>query len=185
MLVDGVLITRFGGKPGTPPRQLGHGLMLSPQIGMPCTFFNLWFGPWNGRMPGDTARPDALPDTAVLNNGDETQGTIVLATPTSVKIASEVGPLDLRWTGLTMLDFGGPPPVRTPGPRVHLAGSGVLTLGAYKVEKDALACHSSIVGNLILPLGAIQELVLSSPAPSPPAPLRDVAQAITESWRGR
>lgn len=166
MLVDGVLITRFGGKSNSPPRQLGHGLMLSPQIGMPCTFSNLWFGPWNGRIPGQVIGTDAAPDTAVLNNGDETQGAIEMATPSSVKIASDVGPLDLPVDRLTLLDFGGPPPARTPGARVHLVGSGSLTIGAYRVEIDTVACHSEIAGDLLLPLGAIQELVFASTEPA-------------------
>jgi hypothetical protein len=168
LLVDGVLIAHFGGKAGTPPRPLGRGLMLSPQPGLPCSFSNLWVGPWNGRIPGTTAGPVAAPDTAVLNNGDETNGTIEIATPTTVKMISDVGPLDLPVDRLTMLDFGGLPPARSLGARVHLAGSGALTIGAYRVEKDTLACHSEIAGDLLLPLGAIEELVLSSVQPPQP-----------------
>ena len=162
LLVDGVVVTHFGAKAGAPPRQLGRGVMLSPQIGMPCSFSNLWVGPWNGRIPGATTGPDPAPDTAVLNNGDETNGIIEIATPAVVKMNSEVGPLELPVDRLTMLDFGGLPPARSPGARIHLAGSGALTIGAYRVENDTVACHSEIAGDLLLPLGAIQELVLSS-----------------------
>ena len=130
VFVDGVLITRFGGKPGaTAPRPLGHGMMLSPQVGMPCSFSNLWFGPWNGRLPGEPVGTEATPNTAMLNNGDEAQGTVELATPSTLKLASDVGPLDLPLDRITMIDFGGAPPARTAGSRLRLADAGVLTVG--------------------------------------------------------
>jgi len=165
VFVDGVLITRFGGKSGSTARQLGHGLMLSPQVGMPCTFSNLWFGPWNGRLPGQAAGTDTAPDTAILNNGDEAQGTVELATPSSMKLASDVGPLELPLDRLTMVDFGGPAPTRTAGARLHLAEAGVLTIHGYRVEKDVVKCRSEVVGDLSLPLGAVRELVFSPATP--------------------
>jgi hypothetical protein len=166
VFVDNVLITRFGGKPGAKARPLGHSLMLTPQIGMPCAFSNLWFGPWNGRLPGEPVGTEATPNTAMLNNGDEAQGTVELATPSTLKLTSDVGPLDLPLERITMIDFGGAPPTRTPGPRLRLADAGVLTVHRYRVEKDSVTCQSEVAGNLNLPLGSIREIVFSGGAPA-------------------
>jgi hypothetical protein len=166
VFVDGVLITRFGGKPGSKARPLGRSLMLTPQIGMPCAFSNLWFGPWNGRLPGEPLGTDGTPNTAMLNNGDEAQGTVELATPSTLKLASDVGPLDLPLERITMIDFGGAPPARTDGPRLRLADAGVLTVHGYRVGKDTVTCQSEVAGNLNLPLGSIREIVFSTVAPA-------------------
>ena len=168
VFVDGVLITRFGGKPGAKPRPLGHSLMLTPQIGMPCAFSNLWFGPWNGRLPGEPLGTEATPNTAMLNNGDEAQGNVELATPSTLKLASDVGPLDLPLDRITMIDFGGAPPARTAGSRLRLADAGVLTVHGYRVEKDTVSCQSEVAGNLNLPLGSVREIVFSTGAPVKP-----------------
>jgi hypothetical protein len=169
VFVDGVLITRFGGKAGSTARQLGHGITLSPQIGMPCTFSNLWFGPWNGRLPGQSIGVDGAPDTVMLKNGDEATGIVDLATPASAKVTSGVGPLELPLDRITMIDFGGPPAERTAGARVHLAGVGVLTVRGYRVEKDVVACRTEVAGSLCLPLEAVRELVFATPLDVPPA----------------
>lgn len=163
ILVDGVVITKFGGKPGTPPRQLARGLMLSPQVNLPCMFSNIWVGPWNGLVPGKTPQSDTAHDTAILSNGDEAPGAVEVATPTAIKVASDVGPLDLPLDRVTMIDFGGAPVERTLGARLHLAGAGCLTVGAYHVEKDMVTCRSEMVGELHLPLHAVQELVFTPP----------------------
>lgn len=165
VLVDGVVITHFGAKPGAPPRQLGRGLMLSPQINLPCTFSNIWVGPWNGRVPGKTPASDDNQDTAILTNGDEAPGAVDVATPTTIKLTSDVGPLELPLDRVTMIDFGGAPVERTLGARLHLAGAGTLTVGSYHVENDAITCRSDMVGELHLPLHAVQELVFSIPKP--------------------
>ena len=161
ILVDGVVITRYGGKSGSPPRQLGRGVMITPQINLPCAFSNIWLGPWNGRVPGKSPATDSTQDTAILKNGDEAPGTVEIATPNSVKLTSDVGPLELPLDRVTMIDFGGAPPARTLGARLHLAGAGCLTVSSYRVENDAVTCRSEMVGELHLPLHAVQELVLS------------------------
>ena len=163
VLVDGVVITRYGGKAGAAPRPLGRGLMISPQVNLPCIFSNIWLGPWNGRVPGRSPASDANQDTAILNNGDEAPGTVEIATPNLVKLISDVGPLELPLDRVTMIDFGGAPAGRTLGARLHLAGAGCLTVGSYRVENDAITCRSEMIGELHLPLHAVQELVLSVP----------------------
>ncbi|MDR3406286.1 MAG: hypothetical protein P4L99_27630 [Chthoniobacter sp.] len=165
VLIDGVVVTHFGGKPGAPPRQLGRGLMIAPQVNLPCTFSNIWVGPWNGRVPGKTPQSDATQDTAILNNGDEAPGTVEVATPNSVKLTSEVGPLDLPLDRVTMIDFGGAPVERTLGARLHLAGAGSLTVNSYHVENDTITCRSEMVGELHLPLHSVQELVFTVAKP--------------------
>lgn len=165
VIVDGVVVTHFGGKPGSPPRQLGRGLMLSPQLNLPCSFSNIWVGPWNGRVPGKTPASDDNQDTAILTNGDEAPGSVDIATPNSIKLTSEVGPLDLPLDRVTMIDFGGAPVEKTLGARLHLAGAGTLTVGSYHVENDTITCRSDMVGELRLPLHAVQELVFSIPKP--------------------
>ncbi|MEP6670580.1 MAG: hypothetical protein ABJF10_15575 [Chthoniobacter sp.] len=165
VLVDGVVITRFGGKPGAPPRQLGRGFVITPQVNLPCTFSNIWVGPWNGRIPGKTPQSDATQDTAILNNGDEAPGTVEVATPTVVKLTSEVGPLELPLDRVTMIDFGGAPVERTLGARLHLPGAGSLTVGSYHVENDLITCRSDMVGELRLPLHSVQELVFTVAKP--------------------
>jgi len=161
VLVDGVVITHFGNKSGTAPRQLGHGVMLSPQPGLSGTFSNIWVGPWNGQVPGDAAAPGQIPETAVLNNGDEAEGSVELATPSSVRLSSDIGPLDLAVDRLTMIDFGGPSPERSPGTRLHLAALGTLTVKDCQVEKDTVTCRSEVAGDLKLPLAALREVVFA------------------------
>ncbi|MEZ0257563.1 MAG: hypothetical protein ACAI37_19935 [Chthoniobacter sp.] len=170
VLVDGVVITKFGGKPGAPPRQLARGIMISPQVNLPCMFSNIWLGPWNGQVPGKTPQSDASQDTAILSNGDEAPGAVDVATPSTVKLTSDVGLLDLPLDRVTMIDFGGAPVERTLGARLHLAGSGCLTVGAYHVENATVTCRSEMVGELHLPLHAVQELVFTPPKMTPADP---------------
>lgn len=170
ILIDGVVITKYGGKPGTPPRQLARGIMISPQVNLPCMFSNIWVGPWNGQIPGKTPQSDVSQDTAILSNGDEAPGAVEVATPATVKLTSEVGPLDLPLDRVTMIDFGGAPVERTLGARLHLAGAGCLTIGSYHVEKNTVTCRSEMVGELHLPLHAVQELVFSPPKMVPADP---------------
>ncbi len=118
-------------------------------------------------MPGKTPQSDTNQDTAILHNGDEGPGTVEVATPTAVKLTSEVGPLDLPLDRVTMIDFGGAPVERTLGARLHLPGAGRLTVGSYHVENDTIVCRSEMVGELRLPLHAVQELVFTTARPAP------------------
>jgi hypothetical protein len=164
VMVDGVVITRYGGKAGAPPRPLGRGLTLSPQQNLPCAFANIWVGPWNGRVPGKSPASDTNQDTAILNNGDEAPGSVDIATPSTVKLSSDVGPLDLPLDRVTMIDFGGAEVARTLGARLHLAGAGCLTVDSYRVQDNGISCRSEMVGELRLPLHSVQELVFTAPS---------------------
>jgi hypothetical protein len=93
---------------------------------------------------------------------------VELATPSTLKVSADVGALDLPLERITMIDFGGAPPARTVGTRLHLAEAGVLTVHAYRVEKDSVTCQSDVAGNLNLPLGSLRELVFPPGAPGKP-----------------
>jgi len=164
ILVDGIIVAQINPKASDDPRKLGRGIMITPQSNLPCTFSNLWVGPWNGVVPGKTPEPNPAPETVALANGDEVQGTVEMATPTMVKVASEVGPLDLPVERLTMVDFGGLPVERGTGTRLHLAGHGTLTVSTWRIENETLICRSEIAGELKLPLAAVQEIVFAAPA---------------------
>jgi hypothetical protein len=159
VFVDGVLVTRFGSKSAANPRKLGRGIMLSPQPGLSGSFSNIWVGPWSGQMPADMVPADPNPESVTLNNGDETEGAVELATPNSVRLTSDIGPLDLPVDRLTMIDFGGPSPESTPGTKLHLTGLGTLTVTACRIEEGAVHCKSEAVGDLNLPLAALREIV--------------------------
>ncbi len=160
IFVDGALVGNVGQKIADGSRNLGRGLVLSTQPQMPCTFSDLWVGPWNGQLPGKAPAPIA-PDTVLLANGDEAQGTVALATPTVVKLDSEVGPIDLPIARLTMINFGGDSAPRRNVTRLRLADRGALTVTSYRVENDSVLCQSELAGELRLPLAAVQEMVLS------------------------
>jgi hypothetical protein len=166
ILVDGIVIAQINPKLSDDPRKLGRGLMISPQSNLPCTFSNMWVGPWNGIVPG----PNAAPEMMTLANGDEVQGSVELATPTMLKATSDVGPLDLPMERLTMVDLGGLPVERGVGTRLHLAGQGALTVTAWRIENETLVCQSPIAGELKLPLAFVQEIVFTAPILEKPAP---------------
>ena len=108
-------------------------------------------------------------ETVVLTNGDEAQGTVELATPTTMKLASDVGPLDLPVERMTMVDFGGAPIEGTVGTRLQLTGLGSLAVKQWRVEDETIILQSTIAGELRLPRNRVQEIVLA-PAVSPATP---------------
>ena len=163
VIIDGALVMQFAPKPADGPRSLGRGILLMPQSNLPCTFSNLWVGPWSGQMPGKDSQ--TAPETVVLANGDEVLGSIGGMTATGLKVESEVGPLELPLDRLTMIDFGGPSPEPTPGQRLHLAGFGSLTMDAWRVENGFVTLHSAVAGNLKLPLAVVRELVMATQKP--------------------
>ncbi len=160
VLMDEVVLASFGPKSGGAPRNLGRGLALMPQQNMACAFSNLWVAPWNGQMPAP-APAGALPtDSVLLANGDETQGKIGSGTPEKVQMESEIGSLDMPVSRLTMLEFGGSVPEAAAGVRLRLSDRSVLTVSAYRIEKDTVVCQSAVLGEFKLPLSAVQEIVL-------------------------
>ncbi len=165
VFVDGVLTAQITPRFADGPRELGRGFMLAPQSPPPCTFSNFWVGPWNGLAPGKET--DATPESIALTNGDEVAGTVELATPTMMRMASEVGPLDLPIERLTAVDFGGPAVERRAQTRLQLAGQGALTISAWRIENDTVICRSEIAGDLKLPTASIQEIIfVTSPPPA-------------------
>ncbi|MDQ3623205.1 MAG: hypothetical protein M3463_12045 [Verrucomicrobiota bacterium] len=169
ILVDDVLMGQFGQKAGERARNLGRGVMLFPQPNVPCTFSNLWVGPWNGRVPDKTAAlKPAGPETLLLANGDETQGTIGIVTPEIVQLDCDIGRIELPTQRLAMIDFGGQPIQRTAGARLRLVDLGRLTLRSHRVENHAILCQSDMAGELKIPLAHVQEIALTVPAAAGP-----------------
>jgi hypothetical protein len=165
-MVDGVVLGQIGPKVADGQRNLGRGFMISPQANMAFKVSDLWVGPWNGVVPG---KADAnSPETVALANGDEVQGKAELATPTTLKVTSDVGALELPMERLTMIDLGGAPVERRAGTRVHLAGQGTLTVSAWKLEGGMLTGRSEVIGDVKVPLKAVQEIVFAT-APAPAA----------------
>ncbi len=164
ILVDGILTAQVAPRAADGPRNLGRGVMITPQSNMALTISDLWVGPWNGAVPGKTPETKPSSETVVLANGDEVQGTVELATPSTMKVTSDVGPLDLPMERLTMTDFGGQPIETPPGTHLHLAGAGALTITAWRIENETLICRSEVGGELKLPLKSVQEIVFAPPA---------------------
>lgn len=169
VLVDGVEVAKFGPKTGAAPRNLGAGLMLMPQQNQFSSFANLWVAPWNGEIPGTGPAGTAATDSVLLANGDETHGTIGTGTPEKVQMESEVGLLDIPVGRLTMLEFGGRAVESPNGVRLRLTDRSVLTVTGYRIEKETLIAQSATVGEIRLPLSAVQEMVFSRPALPAPA----------------
>ncbi len=165
ILVDDVVVGNFGPKVGAPPRNLGRGLALLPQQNSACTFANLWVAPWNGQLPGPAPAAAAPPDSVLLANGDEAQGTVGAATPETVQLESEVGTLDLPVKRLTALEFGGRASSSSSGVRLRLSDRSVLTVSAYRIENETVVCQSAVAGEVRLPLGAVQEIVFAAAVP--------------------
>jgi hypothetical protein len=164
IVMDDVVLGQFGQKVLEGGRNLGTGLVITPQPNIACTFSNLWIGPWNGQVPGKgPALKAGATDTVLLANGDEAQGAIEIATPDVVKLESDAGEIDLPVPRLTMIGFGGPSIERRAGPRLRFAGQGVLTLKSYRIENDTIVCESDIAGELRLPLAVVQEMVFAAP----------------------
>ena len=160
VLINDTVITGFGPKAGAAPRNLGNGLALMPQQNMAITFSNLWVAPWNGQLPGTGPAPVAAAESVLLANGDETQGTVGQGTPEMVQIESEVGPLDVPLSRLTMVEFGNRAAENTEGVRLRLTDRSVITVSAYRIENDMLIGQSAVCGEIKVPLAAVQEIVL-------------------------
>jgi len=169
VLVDGVEVANFGPKTGAAPRNLGNGISLMPRQNMFCGFANLWIAPWNGQVPGTGPAGAPAADSVLLANGDETQGTIGTGTPEMVQVESEVGPLEIPVSRLTMLEFGGRAVENQDGVRLRLTDRSVLTVTAYRIEKETLIAQTATAGEIKLPLSAVQEIVFSRPATPVPA----------------
>lgn len=167
IMVDGAVVGRFGPKPGEAARSLGQGLTLSPQSGQPCAFADLWIGPWNGRVPGESrALPTAAPHTVILANGDETEGTVLHATPTFVKLEAAVGAMDLPVERLTMIDFGAAPAASAAGRRLRLGNGMLVSVTKLEIAGDVARCTTEAAGDLQIPLAAVQEVTFGAPIPA-------------------
>ena len=165
VLVDDVVVGAYGPKLGAAPRNLGRGLALVPQQNVACAFANLWVAPWNGQLPGTVPAAGAPPDRVLLANGDEAQGTVGEATPETVQLESEVGPLELPVPRLTAVEFGARAPETASGVRLRLSDGSVITVSAYRIENDTVVCQSAVAGEIRFPLGAVQEVVFAASAP--------------------
>ena len=159
VLINDTVVASFGPKAGGAPRNLGTGLALMPQQNMACTFSNLWVAPWNGQLPGPGPTPAAAADSVLLANGDETQGTVGQGTPEMVQIESAVGPLDVPVSRLTMVEFGKRAAENPEGVRLRLTDRSVITVSAYRIENDVLIGQSAVLGEIKVPLAAVQEIV--------------------------
>ncbi len=159
VLINDTVVASFGPKAGAAPRHLGTGLALMPQQNMACTFSNLWVAPWNGQLPGTGPAPAAAADSVLLANGDETQGTVGQGTPEMVQIESAVGPLDVPVSRLTMVEFGQRPAENQEGVRLRLTDRSVISVSAYRIENDVLIGQSAVLGEIKVPLAAVQEIV--------------------------
>jgi hypothetical protein len=164
VFVDGVLTAQMKPRTADGPRQLGRGIMISPQPNLPITVSNLWVGPWNGVVPAKASTEKPIQDTVALVNGDEVEGTVEIATPSTIKVTSDVGPLELPLERLTMVDFGSQPAPPRPSTRLHLAEGGALTVTAWRIEETVVVCQSEISGELRIPLKAVQEIVFAAPS---------------------
>ena len=175
VLVDDVLLANFGPKPGAAPRNLGTGLCLTPQQSMTVSFSDLWVAPWNGQIPGTIlTKPDEA-DRLLLANGDEAFGKILSATPPIVQIDSDLGPLDIPISRLTMAEFNAPSPELPAGLRIRLIDQSLISLTTYHLENDSLTCQSPLLGEIKIPLSSLSEIVFDRPQPptptAPPKPL--------------
>ncbi len=169
VVVDGVLLGQLSRKGENLRFPLGNAVTIIPQFGGSCTASNVWIGPWNGQLPGDLAgAPEANKNFILLENGDLADGTITSARPDSIQIESELGPLDLPIDRISSVDFGSDPAPHSAGPRLRLRGGGVLTAASWQFENGEIQCHCAAVGDLTLPLTALQEIDFTSGMPAAP-----------------
>ena len=173
ILVDGVVLGQFGKPNPAHPRNLGTGITLVPQAGMPCTLSNFWVGPWNGRMPETSApsKPNTTPDSVLLANGDETRGVIRGFGPQGVKLDCDAGPINLPADRVVMMEFGGSAEVSTASTRLRFGSLGIVSTKSYQIENGQVVLSTELAGTLHLPLSDLREIVLAAaPAENPQTP---------------
>lgn len=187
---DGTRVSQIRPRTNADVRTLGKGIYLNPYQPT-CGFSNLWVSAWSGRLPDEPADPNepkevAWKDWAVgaglakadknekpkrtgplervlLANGDEAQGTVTGATGEALQMDSDIGPLTLEMGRLSLVDFGGTATETRGGTRLRLAGRGSLMVSTYSIANNTLTCQSEILGELKMPLSALQELNFPSP----------------------
>ncbi len=163
-MVDGVVVGQFTAKGPVGPRNLGRGIMLTTQLGAPCSFSDIRICPWDGLTP-KTLPEKNDGDVVTLANGDETPGTVQTVDSEGVKMESDLGAIEVPGSRVTGIRFGNAVPEnRPPGPRLSLGNSGALTVRTYRIENGKILCQTDLAGELNLPLSSLRELIFATAA---------------------
>ncbi len=171
---------------GAPAAQIGHGSSRDishesetmPDLGKNVSFqlspdtlvSEIVVRPWNGELPV----PGADEPHVILCNGDVAHGPLRGIADDKYYLQSELGPLALKPETVQEVDFGGEPTPLRAAARVRLQDGSVINLDTFHWLGRTLAAHSPAIGDLILPVGKINELIFD------PDPAR-MPHAITPS----
>lgn len=137
--------------------------------------------------PAEPEKPAAPQDVIALVNGDETSGTVEGATAGQLRVACDVGNLDIPLDRMLMLELVGPLVEPTPGIRLRLAGRGTITVASFSIADGKVICRSETVGELTFPLSAVSEVVFQPRRQPPPmeAGVRDAGSGAGADGPGQ
>jgi hypothetical protein len=147
-------------KSGKEPRPAGHPAPKQSKA-----------APGSKPPPEEPRNESAGEDVVALANGDETSGKVEGATPGQLRVACDVGTLEIPVERTLMVEFAGASAEPAQGIRLRLAGRGALTVASLSIADGKVRCHGSGVGDLNFPLSALSEVVFQpEKQPAPPQP---------------
>lgn len=98
-------------------------------------------------------------DSVALANGDETLGTVLGATPDSLKLQCEVGELEIPLKRTSLIEFANKPIAPAKGVRFRFVEKGAITVESFTIENGKVTCRSAAAGEMTFPLSAVSEIV--------------------------
>jgi hypothetical protein len=160
--VNGVHITKFGQSPGERAPGVGaqFNVYAYVQSGNAVVLSNLWVGPWNGEIP----RPGEDVGAVYLNNGDFAAGSPKGIKDGKLTIEGELGPLSVPLERITNVQFGGEATTEKAVARLRLRDGAIVHLDNFHWDGTELKAHSTVLGDLKVPVEQVMELILAPSA---------------------
>jgi hypothetical protein len=182
LVINGVHLVRLGQEARERLVKSQYTVRIAPYPGQgtPTILSNLWVGPWNGELPH---LADSAEGSTALANGDVAPSVPKVMQDGRFKLESELGDLDLPLEKALVVDFGGAMDTQRAAARVRLADGSTINVDGFQWDGHELTAHSAILGDLRLPVGAVQELVFDPVAPHPLAGIATKKTAQADSGK--
>ena len=158
---------------GVPVAEIGHAIgkkypNLGKSVELRCcddsdlrVFSNISITPWKGLLPENPERQSSIE----LTNGDSAFGEIKQAKDGAIDIETELGPLKIAVANASRIVLSGAfSPVQAVA-RLRLADGSVIHADSFHWNGEELTGHSPTLGDLRIPVAALDELVIH-PAPA-------------------